>query len=547
MTALAPVSATVERVASPRMDSILLIEDSRAQRQAMRQSLSILPVRVLTASSGAEAERILQSEAVTLVLVDYELPDISAGELVDRLQADRILPPFVVITARGSEQVAVSMMKRGAVDYLIKDGAICEMLPTLVERLLKRLKVDRILKEAEDSVRRSQQRMRQIVDSNPDAFVSILVDGTVMEWNRSAESMFGLPRDHALGSNVLDTIVPPQHRDACGELMQQFRRNPEGFPHQRRLQTAVIDHEGRPIPVEVCLTAVESENVWLINAFIRDVSKRLELETQLVQSEKMASLGQLAAGVAHEINNPIAYVLSNLGTLQEYVEVFQSVIRGYQATAEAAVAGDREEVARSVARIRDFQSRERYDEILADIGELFDDSGEGLLRVKDIVQNLKSFVRLDEAEVKEADLNESLQTTLKVVANELRYKCDVKLKLGEIPRLRCYAGQLNQVFMNLLMNAAQAIGDHGEVTISTWSNDDDICVSVNDTGKGIPPENLSKLFTPFFTTKPVGAGTGLGLSISYGIVQKHGGRIEVASEVGRGTTFTVILPRKGVA
>lgn len=547
MTALAPVSAAVERVASPRMDSILLIEDSRAQRQAMRQSLSVLPVRVLTASNGAEAERILRSEAVTLVLVDYELPDISAGELVDRLQADRILPPFVVITARGSERVAVSMMKRGAVDYLIKDGAICEMLPTLVERLLKRLKVDRILKEAEDSVRRSQQRMRQIVDSNPDAFVSILVDGTVMEWNRSAESMFGLPRDHALGSNVLDTIVPPQHRDACGELMQQFRRKPEGFPHQRRLQTAVINYEGRTIPVEVCLTAVESENVWLINAFIRDVSKRLELETQLVQSEKMASLGQLAAGVAHEINNPIAYVLSNLGTLQEYVEVFQSVIRGYQATAEAAVAGDREEVGRSVERVRDYQNRERYDEILADIGELFDDSGEGLLRVKDIVQNLKSFVRLDEAEVKEADLNESLQTTLKVVANELRYKCDVKLKLGEIPRLRCYAGQLNQVFMNLLMNAAQAIGDHGEVTISTWSAENDICVSVNDTGKGIPPENLSKLFTPFFTTKPVGAGTGLGLSISYGIVQKHGGRIEVASEVGRGTTFTVILPQKGVA
>jgi PAS domain S-box-containing protein len=547
MTASAPTSATVDRVASPRSDSILLVEDSRTQLQAMRQSLSVLPARILTASTGAEAERILQSETVTLVLVDYELPDVSAGELVDRLQAARILPPFVVITARGTEQVAVSMMKRGAIDYLIKDGAFCEMLPTVVERLLKRLKVDRILKEAEDSVRRSQQRMRQIVDSNPDAFVSILADGTVMDWNRSAESMFGLPRDHALGSNVLDTIVPPQHRAACGELMQQFRRNPDGFPHQRRLQTAVIDREGREIPVEVCLTAVESESVWLINAFIRDVSKRLELETQLVQSEKMASLGQLAAGVAHEINNPIAYVLSNLGTLQEYVEVFQSVIQGYQATAEAAVAGDLEEVGRSVNRVRELRSRERYDDILADIGELFEDSGEGLLRVKDIVQNLKSFVRLDEAEVKEADLNESLQTTLKVVANELRYKCDVKLDLGEIPRLRCYAGQLNQVFMNLLMNAAQAIGDHGEVTIRTWAAADDVCVSINDTGKGIPLENLTKLFTPFFTTKPVGAGTGLGLSISYGIVQKHGGRIEVASKVGSGTTFTVVLPRKGVA
>jgi two-component system NtrC family sensor kinase len=164
------------------------------------------------------------------------------------------------------------------------------------------------------------------------------------------------------------------------------------------------------------------------------------------------------------------------------------------------------------------------------------------VRIRDIVQNLKSFARVDESEIKEADLNECLESTIKMAWNELKYKCTVHRKFSDIPPLRCNPGQLNQVFINLLVNAAHAIPEKGDVTVETLSDDKGITVRIADTGAGIPADKLSKIFEPFFTTKKQGVGTGLGLSISYGIVEKHGGTLQVDSEVGRGTVFTIFLP-----
>lgn len=275
-----------------------------------------------------------------------------------------------------------------------------------------------------------------------------------------------------------------------------------------------------------------------MNAEIRGINKRLEeTQNQLLQSEKMASIGQLAAGVAHEINNPIGYVYSNLGTLEKYVQDVFSMIDDYE-QAEGAIIDD-------VVRVRLQAAREKLDIafLKEDLRALMDESREGITRVKNIVQDLKGFSHVDATdEWYAADLHKGLNSTLNIVSNEIKYKADVVKEYGKIATVECLPSQLNQVFMNLLVNAVHAIEGRGTITVRTGNQDAEVWVEVADTGKGIAAEDLKRVFDPFFTTKPIGHGTGLGLSLSYSIIQKHHGRIEVQSEVGKGTTFRVWLP-----
>ena len=266
------------------------------------------------------------------------------------------------------------------------------------------------------------------------------------------------------------------------------------------------------------------------------IKKLEEAQNQLLQSEKMASMGQLAAGVAHEINNPVGFVNSNLGTLQRYVNDMLRLLAAYELLEESAVDEALQDIRQLKKEIDTAFLRE-------DIGVLLDESLDGLQRVKRIVQDLKDFSHVDKAELESANLETGLESTLNVVWNELKYKAKVVKEFGAIPPIECFPSQLNQVFMNLLINAAHAIEDKGQITIRTGHSDDDVWVEVEDTGKGIPPELLGRIFEPFFTTKPVGKGTGLGLSLSYGIINKHHGRIDVSSEVGKGSLFRIVLPR----
>ncbi len=260
---------------------------------------------------------------------------------------------------------------------------------------------------------------------------------------------------------------------------------------------------------------------------------------QLLQSEKMASIGQLAAGVAHEINNPIGYVHSNLGSLEKYIEDLMTILDAFEAAEHDLPAGSEAQ-----GRIQALKARFDLNFLREDIPSLMAESKEGITRVRKIVQDLKDFSHVDEAEWQMADLHHGLDSTLNVVWNELKYKATVAKEYGSLPEIECIPSQLNQVFMNLLVNASHAIESSGTITIRTGTLDDQVWVEVADSGNGIAPEHLERIFEPFFTTKPVGKGTGLGLSLSYGIVKKHHGRIEVESEVGKGTTFRVWLPVK---
>lgn len=271
----------------------------------------------------------------------------------------------------------------------------------------------------------------------------------------------------------------------------------------------------------------------------RELNRRLEeAHNQLLQSEKMASIGQLAAGIAHELNNPIGFVHSNLGTLDSYVRDLMALIAAYEALASTLA-----EDSPGLGKIRLLREECDFGYIRDDIAQLMHESKDGLGRVRRIVQDLKNFSHVSEQEWQWADLHEGLDSTLNIVWNELKYKCQVVKEYGELPKVHCMISQLNQVFMNLLVNASHAIEKQGTVTLRTTALDDnEVCIEVIDSGKGIAPEHLTRIFEPFFTTKPVGKGTGLGLSLSYGIINKHNGRIEVASTLGQGTTFRVIIP-----
>ncbi|SHF84288.1 ATP-binding protein [Vibrio gazogenes] len=275
---------------------------------------------------------------------------------------------------------------------------------------------------------------------------------------------------------------------------------------------------------------------------LQDITERKKAEKELKQTqsyiihqEKMASIGQLAAGVAHEINNPMGFIISNLSSLREYIERLTEFITVEdQAIALADIPND--------FQLAEIRKKLKIDYISEDVKELIVESLDGAERVKHIVQELKTFSRVDQADYTLIDLNETIKTTMNIAWNEIKYVATLEHEFGNIPKINCYPQQLNQVFLNLLVNAAQAIKDQGTITVRTWCDEKNINVSITDTGSGISPKDLARIFEPFYTTKDVGKGTGLGLSISYSIIQNHGGEIKVESEIGKGSTFTVILP-----
>ncbi|MGY6275489.1 bacteriohemerythrin [Methylomonas sp. MgM2] len=263
-----------------------------------------------------------------------------------------------------------------------------------------------------------------------------------------------------------------------------------------------------------------------------------EAQAHLLQSEKMASIGQLAAGVAHEINNPLGYIYSNLNNLKQYIQDLIQLTESAEQLVQHLPAGHPASQAyNQVKKSIDL------DFLKTDSVDLVNESLEGATRAKKIVQDLRDFSRIDKREREMFDLEAGIDATLNIVNNELKYKAEVIKEYAGLKPFECVGAQLNQVFMNLLVNAAHAIDDFGKICVRTgYENDDWLWVEVQDTGVGMSEEVKAKIFDPFFTTKPVGKGTGLGLSLSYNIVKDHGGRFEVESKVGEGTKFKVYLP-----
>ncbi len=253
--------------------------------------------------------------------------------------------------------------------------------------------------------------------------------------------------------------------------------------------------------------------------------------------EKLASVGLLAAGVAHEINNPVGFVSANLNTLKTYCSELLAAVAAYQRVDPTVLSASLSEDDKVLLANTDF------DYLQSDLKDLIDESVSGLQRVIRIIQLLKDFSRSGGDEFAEVDVHQCIESTLNIINNEIKYKATVVKTLNASGTIRGLENQLNQVFTNLLVNASHAIKEKGQITVATRDVDDGIEIEIGDNGVGISEENMKRIFEPFFTTKPVGVGTGLGLSVSHDIVQKHHGSIAVRSEIGKGTVFSVWLPR----
>lgn len=293
------------------------------------------------------------------------------------------------------------------------------------------------------------------------------------------------------------------------------------------------------------LKAMESRIAQRNQVLRKALVELKESQTQLVQSEKMASLGQMVAGVAHELNTPLGYVKNNVQLLRELSTPLFDLADAQAVLANCLSDPNCDDVRldsalQAAANARDLASPEL---LMEDFGQLFSDTLYGLEQIAELVVGLKDFARLDRAMSEEVDLNDCIRSALVIARNGIKDKAEIVLQLAELPRIPCAPSQINQVLLNLLNNAAQAIDGFGQILLKTWADDSAVFVSLQDSGRGMSPEVLARIFDPFFTTKPVGQGTGLGLSISYKIIQDHGGQIRAASEPGRGTRFLIRLPR----
>lgn len=396
-------------------------------------------------------------------------------------------------------------------------------------------------KKQENALRKSKQRLHQILDNVGIGIALIDPDMRIQEVNLKMKEWF--PHiENAL--RCYEIFHKPARLEPCA-----------GCPAQKTLLDGTInetiesaDAVNGPRTYRMVTTPIHDDNneVIAIVKLMDDITDKLNMERELMQAQKMASIGQLSAGVAHEINNPTGYVSSNLTTLGGYADDLGQLIDNYQellkALKSAAPASVPESVIALVNTITAFEEEIEIDYIRNDLSTVINDCRGGTDRIKKIVDDLKHFAHPGQNKVQDTDINHELETTLNVVHNELKYKASVIKELGDLPLIRANPQQLNQVFVNILVNAAQAIEKKGEIRIKTKCSNGQVVIQFSDTGHGIAPENIDKIFDPFFTTKEVGKGTGLGMNIVYNIVKRHFGTIDVESKIGEGTTFTIKLP-----
>ncbi len=375
----------------------------------------------------------------------------------------------------------------------------------------------------------------------------------IMDVNHTAATILGYEKDDLIGE--LTSVFA---RTGCHDIRNELEENGTILD----IETYLTHQDGHKIPVILSLTKVHNSGGTIAVMSFLDISVRKEAEEklrkshqelkqaneqlkrhkdQIVQSEKLASIGQLAAGVAHEINNPVGFVTSNLGTISEYADTMSSILKLYNQL-EQTDPENAEKRSELVLEIKGIKEDEDLEFILDDLENVLTESMEGVHRVAEIVQNLKSFAREDSTERRSHNINDGIEAMIKMVWNELKYTCEIERDFGEMPLIQCHPGQINQVIMNMLVNASHAMPDGGTITVASRVVGKEAEISISDTGTGIPQEIINRIFDPFFTTKDVGKGTGLGLAISHGIIQDHGGHIDVQSEVGQGTTFRIYLP-----
>ncbi len=498
-----------------------------AQNHQFRQALELSPDPTFMLGADGKvtlADVILKGQQSQLA--DHYPPDQRPQMDGEQLRAEGWYPNL------GGKDRYISF---NAVPIRDEHGSIIAVLETFNDITERRQEQEKSLALLEQ-IRKAKLQWERTMDRIDDLILVVDTEGNLLRCNQKVREILGQP---------FSEILHKEWRSLLQTGGIEF--NPAGgkkdeccHPQSERwflIKTYEFHDEDNSTVCGTVVTLHDQTEARKMTTKLEQAHADLKAtQSQILQSEKMAAIGQLAAGVAHEINNPIGFVTSNLRTLGRYVAKLAGHIEKQEEIITEFAADQAAEI---IAQLR---KKSKLDIILEDLDDMQNESLDGLARVSKIVQNLKAFSRVDQAEFSNVDLNECFESTLNIVWNELKYTATVEKDLTPLPLVPCYPQELNQVFLNLLVNAGHAIGEKGVISIHSWQEEDMVCISISDNGCGIPEENLERLFEPFFTTKEVGKGTGLGLSISYDIIQKHGGEIEVDSKVGLGTTFTIRLP-----
>jgi PAS domain S-box-containing protein len=398
-------------------------------------------------------------------------------------------------------------------------------------------------KRSEEAIAESERRYRQLTEATQDAIVVADQEGRITLFNPAAERLFGYPADEVLGQNI-QMLMPPEYADRHQQGFRRYLATRQAQVIGRPVEMHGRRKDGTTFPLELALSAINvGEQIRFLGA-IRDLTERNRIRAVLVQNEKLASIGLLSAGVAHEINNPLAFVANNLAVLERDNKGLMEILTLYDSLLPKLAEVAPEEAARAAQLAEDVDLA--Y--IRGNLGRLLTRTREGVDRVTRIVHSLRGMARTDSPRRQETNLPDLFENSLEIIRGRLkRRNVEVRTSYDPDSRIHCVQTQLNQVFLNLLVNAQQAIEtsacpEGGTISIVTRRQGEEMLIEVSDTGCGIDAADVSKVFDPFFTTKDVGEGTGLGLSIAHNIIRAHGGRIEVDSAPGRGTTFRIHLP-----
>ena len=497
---------------------VLLVEDNDDDaallvREVGRAGYEPEARRVDTRAALEEA----LDEPWDVVLCDYRLPALDAPAAIAVVRSRQVDTPCIIVSGSVGEENAIAAMRSGAQDFVLKSN-LSRLVPA-IERELRDSEVRIKHALAESALRATEASFRSAFELIPDG-VLVHRKGTVTHSNSSAASLLGAYRPEDLAGFPWLDLFAPSDREAARERMQVDPAG-AGVP---LAELTMVRLDGGLVHVETTATSVLFDGQPAVLNVVRDVSARRELVARSMQVDRMIAVGTLAAGVGHEINNPLAYVMANVAYAKGEVDRAQRAL---------AAMGDREPATAPLATA------------MSEVVEILGEVSEGACRIRDIARDLNMFARNDE-DLSLVDLRAAADAALRMATPEIRRRARVARQYDDVPSVRASASRIGQVLLNLVVNAAQAINtgrpDANEVGVRIRADGPNVVVEVSDTGSGIAPEHRARLFTPFFTTKPVGQGTGLGLSISKRIVQSLGGDIDVESVLGVGTTMRVTLP-----
>ncbi len=564
---------------------ILVVDDDHMILEMLENLLGLFGYQAILARDGQQAWETYQRGDIRMVITDLMMPRMNGIELCKKIRAfgGGQYTYIIVLTGFGQKEEMIEVFEGGADDYIPK--------PFDKEELKARVKTgERIIRleekhrQLQNSLLEGNNKIRTVFDSLHEEIVSIDNNRRIVSVNQAYINNRSVVSRDIIGKDFctenfctlpagkekisLSATFEKIFRTGDPEFLRSTIENYKGVTAHKEIHCLPVKNKaGKVFQIVVVTRDVtrdqqKADEIQKLNAELRQAVEQIraknetlentlkqlkESQSQILQSEKMASIGQLAAGVAHEINNPTGFLGSNLKTLSDYMEDISSLVTDYRSFMRN-IRSDRygeTDTAAFVERMSQISEKEAsidIDYILEDIPDLIKESREGTDRIKKIIVNLKDFAHPGDDVKKMADINDCLDSTLNIVWNEIKYKAEVSKQYGELPLVKCYPNQLNQVFLNLLVNAAQAIPDRGRIDIRTRSFNNQVEIIISDNGTGIPEEYLSKVFDPFFTTKPVGKGTGLGLNVAFNIIQKHQGIINIESTAGEGTVFTIKLP-----